>query len=65
MTRDIGAESGTTARSRMHLSLVSLSPGCGHQMAATAENLRSFVTRETGTHGASSGFQGCYADPKA
>jgi hypothetical protein len=56
MTRDIGAESGTTARSRMHLRLVSLSPGCGHQTAATAENLRSFVTRETGTHGALSGF---------
>jgi hypothetical protein len=56
MARDIGAEPGKAARSRMQLSLVALSPGCGHQMAATAENLRSFVIRETGTHGASSGF---------
>jgi hypothetical protein len=56
MARDIGAEPGTTARSRMQLRLVAFLPGCGHQMAATAENLRSFVTHETGTHGASSGF---------
>jgi hypothetical protein len=65
MARDIGAEPGTTARSPMQLRLVSLSPGCGRQTAATAENLRSFLIRETGTHGASSGFQGCYAEPKA
>jgi hypothetical protein len=58
MARDISAEPAMTARLHRQLRLVALSPGCGHQMAATAENLRSFVIRETGTHGASSGFLG-------
>ena len=41
--------------------LISLSPRCGHQMAATAEHSRKLRDCEIGTHNASNGFQGCYA----